>query len=335
MSVDVIILAILASFSALHGIGGTDYEIYEAAYNRIPNISDYISRPLYYSSEIFNHELGYLFIISVFKTIGCNYHAYLVLQSVLFYSLMYKGLHKFSKHWGLIMLVFMYKMFIYDTFVALRQGLTIAGFFAILPYLYNREAKKYYLGCIILSLIHNGAFVLFFLYILNYINLTKRRLWMLLLVFLPTTYLAHVGFGANLNTIMTLINASKAEGYSASSESMNIFYTIEYYIVMSLALFNYKRIVALKYGSFIIKLGLVLLPIVTLFSGIVILRREMDYFFPVYGIIGGYLCDALPNKKFIIITAYALICYYGFNRYLHNFDNGGMIPYKTWIETSN
>lgn len=333
-SIDAIILIILASISAFHGIGGSDYEIYETAYNRIPNISDYISRPLYYSEAIFNHELGYLFIISLFKTIGCDYYTYLVLQSVLFYSLMYKGLHKLSNHWGLIMLVFIYKMFIYDTFVALRQGITIAGFYALLPSLYNKDAKRYFLGCIILSLIHNGAFILFPLYFLNHFNLTKRRLWILLLVFLPTTYLAHTGLGANLNAIMAIINTTKASGYSASTESLNILYTLEYYFVMCMVLFNYKRIIVLKYGSFIIKLALVILPIVTVFSGIEILRREMDYFFPVYGVIGGYLCDVLPKKKFIIITTYVFICYYGFNRYLHNFDNGGMLPYKTWIETS-
>lgn len=331
---DVIILLILASLSAMHGIGGTDYEIYQAAYNRIPNVFEFLSNHSYYRNEIFHFEVGYLFIISIFKTIGCDYYMYMVLQSVLFYALMYKGLHKFSNHWGLIMLVFMYKMFVYDTFVAMRQGLTISGFFFILQYLYNREAKKYFIGCLILSLIHNGAVILFPLYCINYFNLTRQRLFILLLLFLPTVILAHSGLGARLNTLMTIINATKGESYSNATETVNIAYTLEYYLIMSLVCINYRRIATLKYGTFIIKLSLILLPMVTLFSGILILRREMDYFFPVYGIIGGYLCEVLPKNKLIIVAAYTFICYYGFNRYLHNFDQGGMIPYKTWIETS-
>ncbi|MBD5355800.1 MAG: EpsG family protein [Bacteroides sp.] len=328
---DICMILVLGTVSAFHGIGGTDWDIYLAAYNRVPGIVDFIKTPLYYQSQIFYFEIGYLFIISAFKTFGLNFHGYLFCQAIIFYCLIYKGLRRFTNHWGLVMLVFIYKMFIYDTFVAMRQELTIAGFFILLPYLYERNAKKYFVGCILLTMIHMGAVILFCVYILNYIKLTKRRLIILLSLFLPTVILAQMGLGGKLNTIMLLLNASKGESYSTSTESLSIAYTLEYYLLMGIIVINYNRIILLKYAEFIIKLCLIMLPMVTLFSGVVILRREMDYFFPLYGVLGGYLCNVKPNLKFLIILIYIIICYYGFQRYLHNFDYGGMLPYRSWL----
>lgn len=332
--VDFMMFAILCIVSAMHGIGGADWEVYLSAYNRCPDIFEYLRDMKYWHDNIFNFEYGYLFIISLIKTLGFNFNAYIVIQNIVFYSLMYVGLKRYTRHWGLVLLIFMYKMFIYDTFVSMRQPITIVGLFLIMKYIYERQGFRYFLCATLLFTVHNGALILFPLYLITYFKLTKKRLITLSILFLPTILIAQSGAFNALNTLMALINQAKGEGYSDSTGTLNIAYTLEYYLLLYFVIKNYNKLIQLKYGEFMIKIFLVVLPIVTLFSNVLILRRELDYFFVVYGIIGGYLCDVLPKMKFVILTCFILISYYGFSRYLYNFAQGGMIPYKTWLQTN-
>lgn len=331
--VDIIMVLILCIVSALHGIGGKDYEIYYAAYKQVPTISDVIQNIGYTRRLLFNFEPGYIIIISFIKSLGFDFYGYTVIQAIVFYGLMYFGLRKYTSHFGILLLIFAYKMFFYDTFVSMRQPITIAVFFVIMKYIYEGQTIRFFIWSIVLASIHNGAFILFPLYFIRYFNLNKNRLIFLSLLFLPTAVLSNIGMGASINSIMSIINSDKGTSYGESTEVLNIAYTIEYYLIMLLVICNYKSIIQLKYGDFIVKIFLVMLPLVTLFSGVIILRRELDYFFFTYGIIGGYICDVRPKIKSLIIAAYIAISYYGYQRYLTNFDQGGLIPYQTWIET--
>lgn len=73
----------------------------------------------------------------------------------------------------------------------------------------------------------------------------------------------------------------------------------------------------------------------TLFSSSLFFRREIDYFIPTYAFILGYLCDIYRKKKWLIIGATAIICFYGYIRFIILFDDGGMIPYKSWLDIPN
>jgi len=329
-----IMFVILCIVSAFHGIGGTDYDIYKAAYKRVCNVNDVLANPIQAKMEIFNFELGYILFISIIKQLGFSFGGYIIIQSILFYSLLYCGLRKFTTHWGLVLLVFMYKMLFYDTFISMRQPLTIAGFFLILKYIYKGETLKYFVGALLLAFIHNGAFILIPLYCVRFFKITQKRIIMLSILFFPTMILAQLGRGATINSVMMLINGSKGESYSAVSQGFSIAYALEYYLLLVAVIFNYKKIIKIEYSEFILKFFLVVLPIVTLFSGVIILRRELDYFFPFYGIVGGYLCDDIKTKRILITFIFILVSYYGYTRYLSNFDNGGLIPYKTWMQTA-
>lgn len=324
---------ILFTASALHGIGGEDFEIYQYVYNKTPVIGNFLDSPYSYQEQLHNWGIGYLLIISALKTVGLTYTGYIVLQSAVFYLLMYKGLKPYTKHWGILLLVFIYKMFIYCTFVSLKQSITIVVFFCIMKYIYEGKVYNYFFWCTILIFIHAGAAILFPIYFISKIKLTRFRLIIWSLLFLPTILLARLGFATTVNTIMMFIDRTKGEAYTMSGELLNIIYAFEYYLLMTIVIINFQRLKNLEHGVFIIKIFTLILPIVTLFSGIAILRRELDYFFFAYGIIGGYLCDILPKLKALIIASYMAICYYGFYRYLHNFDDGQSIPYRTWFQT--
>jgi hypothetical protein len=105
---------------------------------------------------------------------------------------------------------------------------------------------------------------------------------------------------------------------------------------MSLLIINYDKIVnAHKYAPLVIKLFLILLPIMTLFRGTLIFRRELDYFVPTYAFILGYICDIYKSKKWVVIFGTAIVCLYGYLRYIYLFDQGGLIPYRSWLDIPN
>ena len=116
-------------------------------------------------------------------------------------------------------------------------------------------------------------------------------------------------------------------------ESLSIFHTLEYLLVMGLLIINYDKIVhQSKYAPLMIKLFLILLPIMTLFRSNLFFRREIDYFVPTYAIILGYLCDIYKSRKWMVILGVAIISCYGFIRYITLFDGGAMLPYRSWLE---
>ena len=89
---------------------------------------------------------------------------------------------------------------------------------------------------------------------------------------------------------------------SAGENSISLFHTLEYLLMMIILIVNYDKIIkADKNSQLIIKLFLILLPLFTLFRGYGILTREKDYFVLTYGIILGYLCNIFEKKYIYII----------------------------------
>jgi hypothetical protein len=330
-------IVILASLAGFRAIGGTDFDIYRTIYNSIPFFGKFLRDP---SDFFIKWERGYLYFISFIKTFsGLSFYGYLVLQSVVIYTLMYKGLRKYTNHWGLFMLLFMYKMFFYETFVSMRQPLTIVFFYMIMHLIEEKKWIKYYLILTFLILpFHNGAYFLFLIYFVSFFKITKRRIIILNCIFIPLVIVPELGIdplGPISNILLlhsdTLIQ-QKGEVY-LNTIALNIIHTLEYLLVMSLLIINYDKIVKThKYAPLVIKLFLILLPIMTLFRGTLIFRRELDYFIPTYAFILGYICDVYKSKKWVMIFGAAIICLYGYLRFIYLFDNRGLIPYRSWMD---
>jgi len=331
--IDFVMLFVLACVTGFRAIGGSDFGVYVETFSRVPKFSTLISDIIWYQDNLFHMEIGYLVIISILKTIGFSFEGYLLLQSIFIYTFLYWGLRKYTRYWGIVMVVFLYKMFFYDTFISMRQPITVVLFFYIMHLIFEKRQIKYLLCLLLIMPIHNGALLLPFIYFINFFKISRKRLVLLSILFLPTVFLTKIGIVSSAVDLMNYIGGEKT--YSAG-ESLSIFYTLEYYFIMVLVITNYNRIINIdKYSTFIVKLFLIILPLVTVFRQIVILRRELDYFILVYAIIIGYLCDIHKKYRFIILCSTILICLYGYIRYLKNFDDGGLIPYKSWLYTQS
>jgi hypothetical protein len=324
-------------------LGGTDYSIYESVYNSLPELNVFL-RDYHIVDSIYRtlgFERGYLFLNSLIKTLGFNFYGFTLIHSVIFYTLFYLGLKRYTDNFNFIIIVFLYKLFFYNTFISMRQSLTVVIFFYALKYLEEKKSIKYFLCCLIGLSFHNGAIMMFFVYCINKLKLTKRSLVILNIIFIPTIIVGVLNFPVMkmfefiINFYSNSTSIMKAESLINGEllSSIGLFHTFEYLLIMVLVIINFNKIINIsRHSEFIIKLFLILLPILTLFRGYEILTRAKDYFTLTYGIILGYLC-LINNGRYQNIIQYGtiIVCAYGFFRFILLFDNGAMIPYESYL----
>lgn len=341
---EIITLIVLCIISGTrYYLGGTDYEIYKNMFEVLPNIFNFDFSTVHNIYGVFGAEKGYLFFNSIVKTIGFNFFGFTLIHSIIFYTCMYIGLKRYTNNFNLLIIIFLYKMFFYDTFISLRQTMTIAIFFISLRFIENKKIIPYFLLCLLAVTFHNGALILFLVYFINKFQLTKKRLIILNCIFIPTIVISMLNipilssFQWFIDIFNTETATQKASNLINSSVTSGISYlhTIEYFAIMFLVIMNYSKIINQdnKHAEFIIKIFVILLPLFTLFRGYEILTREKDYFIFSYAIILGYLCK-IYNKKYnlIIQMIVTLVCFFGFCRFIILFDNGDMIPYESYLQ---
>lgn len=325
-----VMLVVLACISGFrYEMGGTDYIYYEYFYNKIKGRTNLLNTII--NSEF---EIGYTtFVYLCSNILKFSYNGSLVIEAFIFYGLMYIGLKKYIPNWGIFLMFFLYKMFFYVSMVAMRQAFTVAGFFVVMRYLEERNIIKYYATLILVSTFHYGAILLFVLYPLFGLKYTKDHLKTLGICFGISTIFS-VFTSSTLSFVVSVLGLSqlkdKAAGYSADA-SLHILYTIEYFMLYILLVYNYDEIKRrFEHADFVINLFIVVLPIVTLFRSIVILVRELPYFYPAYAILIYYICT-INKHRLLIYSAFSMACLIGILKYIFQFDNGHFLEYRTWI----
>lgn len=132
-------------------MGGSDVLTYENVYNNVPSVSTVIK---YMFTGINlgvneNYETGFLLICSIIKSLNFSSFGFTLIIALLFYILMYKGLKEFVPLWAPFWSLFMYKIMFYNTFISIRQGLTIAIFCYSLKYLRDNKWIRYFIICVV------------------------------------------------------------------------------------------------------------------------------------------------------------------------------------------
>ena len=187
---------------------------------------------------------------------------------------------------------------------------------------------------------HTAAIVLFPLYFLNRVKVTRKLIIVLNIIFLPTLVLSAMDVPVlrafepilNLDIFSTDEVFLKAEGLimGESLTAINWLHTVEYFVIMALLIFFVYRIKeANPECDTMIKLFLCLLPIFTLCRNYEILTRIKDYFTISYGFILSYIAAVEKGKyRFMTYVLTGLWCAFGFFRFIMLFDGGAMLKYK-------
>lgn len=339
---EITILFVLIIFSGTrYGIGGSDYIVYKIAYNSVPEISILFKYILEIPSNFnpFGFESGYTVFASLVKSVGLNFYGFTLIHSLLFYTLFYIGLKKYALHFNFLIIIFMYKIFFYNTFISMRQSITIAIFFVAIKFIIEKKIFKYMLSIFIASLFHKASILLFLIYFVNKIKVTMKLVVFINLLFIPTILLSftNIKFFSFIENLVPDDNSGKISTYFLNDQvsSVSIFHSFEYFLVMILLiifLYNKKNDNLSKENEVIIMLFLVLIPIFTIFRNYEILTRFKDYFTMSYGfIILYFIKDQKLNIKFFIISLSIIICFLGYMRFLVLFDDGGLMPYRSYI----
>lgn len=327
----IFIFACISGFR--YKLGGTDYDYYGYFYGLINGERGFLA-----TLSDSQYEVGYTaFVYLCANVLHLSFEGSLVVEALIFYILMYVGLKKYMPNWGIFLMFFMYKMFFYVTFVAMRQAFTVAGFFVIMRFLEERKPLKYYTSLALVATFHYGALLLFVLYPIFGLKIKKERLKTIAVIFGVFTIFSSMT-GTLLNFVVNILGLSqledKATGYSGGA-GLNILYTIEYFLLYIFMVRNYDKIKQrFQHADFVIMLFLMVLPIVTLFRSTVILVRELPYFYPAYAILLYYVFAVSKNRR-IIFPFFVILCLSGILKYIIQFDDGHFMHYKTWLFNPN
>lgn len=334
-------LIILTLVSGTRLVGGLDFLTYEGHYRNLPTFPDVLNLNLRNN----NYEIGYTYIASFFKTIGISFYGFCLIHAAFFYFCLWKGIKRYTSHFGIVILVFLYKLFFYNTMISMRQSITVACFMLMVPLIEEKKYFKYYIAAFFVSFIHNGAYLLFLIYPLVYIALSKFRIKWLNIIFIPTLFIGMAGIdvlgpiGHFLQDNAANENMMKKSAHYFESENLSpigIFHTLEYFLLMLFIYVNIEKIDLENQKVHIVMwMFLCLLPLFTLFRGSEILTREKDYFLIYYAVIIGYLVDELPKYRTLIYSFITLLCAFGYYRYVILFDGGHFLKYHSWLFDPN
>ena len=334
-------IAVLALIAGMRNVGGTDFNIYRIIYSNVPTLGDFVK---YYSTlddryTTFGVERAYLFGNSLFKTLHFSYYGYIFVQAMFIIFTTYFALKKYTREYMLVVMVFLYKFYFYNTFISLRQPITIALFFIMLRLMENRRILLYMLLAVLAFNFHTAAIVLFPLYFLNRVKVTRGLILTLNAIFLPTLILSAMKLPVLrvFEPILELEIFSTDEVFMKTEKlimgesltTINWLHTAEYFLLMALLIFFFYRIKeANPECDTMIKLFLCLLPIFTLCRNYEILTRIKDYFTISYGFIIAYIANVEKGKyRFMTYVLTALWCGFGVFRFIVLFDGGAMLKY--------
>lgn len=339
----IFVLTILALISGTrYYLGGSDYYVYKTVYDSIPTLKDFIQNytnldKLY---QTFGFERGYLFINSLIKTLGFNFYGFTLIHALFFYTCLYQFIKRNAPSYWIMIAIFLYKIFFYNTFISLRQSITIALFLVAIEFIKNNSFIKYIVTIIVASAIHTAALILIPVYFINRVNFTKKKVVILNIIFIPTLVIGQLNIPilSFVPSIFSWISSStvygKIENYAINGfkSGLSIFHVFEYFLVMGLLVFNFNKIKnSSHYSNIYIGLFLCLLPIFTIFSGYEILTRIKDYFTLMYGIILGCYSKYLGGYKLLFNGIILIVCMLGLFRFLILFDNGALTEYESYI----
>ncbi len=334
MEILVLIVLILFSGTRYH-LGGYDYDIYEDIFRNAP----YLNQFTFQTTNLYGTEIGYLFINSFIKTLGFNFYGFTLIHSIFFYVMFYIALKRYKLNFGYILIIFLYKLFIFNTFVSLRQSIVLVLFFFSLKYIFEKKWFSYYAIIFPCCFIHSSALFLLPLYFIGKIKFTKKSLILYSLIFFLLFLLNIMGIYVfnPINLLQQLfanssIMLEKVDQYFTDIVSVNILNVLECYGIIFLLILNFDEIYQNKEQKLFIHLFLLLIPIVTFFRSFEIMIRLRDYFAIFMAFVLSYIYKLYPEKDkqlFYLITI--LFCFAGYIRYIYNYDGGSLRDYQSYI----
>ena len=221
-------------------LGGYDRYIYCEAFE---TMHDNIIKGVLFSEEFmrfFGKEPVYGLINDLIAFFTPNRYIFILVYTLLLYTIYAVNFYRYTKNPFFALLIFEGLMFFF-TFTYLRQVLAAGVIWLSIPYVAQRNFKKYLLFVILATLIHNSAAYMILLYFMPRRKFEKNRI----ILFMFTLLL--IGISGVTKFIFSIsgdiIDNAKIAGYANTAEfGFRIEYVIESVLFLFILLTNYKKI---------------------------------------------------------------------------------------------
>lgn len=209
------LMVMMSSFR--YRVGG-DSLAYEYYYEGMPDLSNYIE---YLDINPLSYQPLWLLLIAFCKSISTEFYFFQIVHALLFNIALFIFIRKHTKHvFSVLLLLFLSLMYIYYNFEIQRESLAIAVFLFNIENLEKKRWLRYFILVTISFLFHISAFFLFFLPFLINLELTKRKLYILLLFAVVIFFLREFIFSLITPFLILEAMRDKAEVYSEMSFSL-------------------------------------------------------------------------------------------------------------------
>ena len=221
-------------------LGGYDRYIYSEVFQ---DMHENVTKGVFFSEEFlsfFGKEPVYGLINDFIAFFTPNRYIFILVYTLFLYIVYAVNFYRYTKNPFFALLVFEGLMFFF-TFTYLRQVLAAGVIWLSIPYVAQRNFKKYLLFVILATLIHNSAAYMILLYFIPRRKFEKKYivLFMLALLIIGVSGITKFIFSISGD----FVNNARIAGYADTAEmGFRIEYVIEATLFLSILLLNYRRI---------------------------------------------------------------------------------------------
>ena len=221
-------------------LGGYDRYIYSEVFQ---DMHENVTKGVLFSEEFlyfFGKEPVYGLINDFIAFFTPNRYIFILVYTLFLYIVYAANFYRYTKNPFFALLVFEGLMFFF-TFTYLRQVLAAGVIWLSIPYVAQRNSKKYFLFVILATLIHNSAAYMILLYFIPRRKFDKKYivLFMLALLIIGVSGITKFIFSISGD----FVNNARIAGYADTAEmGFRIEYVIEATLFLSILLLNYRRI---------------------------------------------------------------------------------------------
>lgn len=221
-------------------LGGYDRYIYSEVFQ---DMHENVTKGVLFSEEFlyfFGKEPVYGLINDFIAFFTPNRYIFILVYTLFLYIVYAANFYRYTKNPFFALLIFEGLMFFF-TFTYLRQVLAAGVIWLSIPYVAQRNSKKYFLFVILATLIHNSAAYMILLYFIPRRKFDKKYivLFMLALLIIGVSGITKFIFSISGD----FVNNARIAGYADTAEmGFRIEYVIEATLFLSILLLNYRII---------------------------------------------------------------------------------------------
>ena len=221
-------------------LGGYDRYIYSEVFQ---SMQENVMKGNLLSEEFityFGKEPIFGLINDVIAYFTPNRYIFILAYTLLLYMVYAFNFYRYTENPFFALLVFEGLMFFF-TFTYLRQVLAAGVIWLAIPYVAQRNFKKYLLFIVLATLIHNSAAYMLLLYFIPRRKFEEKHIVLFMLALLV------IGISGITKFVFSLsgdaVSNARIAGYAETAEiGFRIEYVIEAMLFLSILLLNYKRI---------------------------------------------------------------------------------------------